>query len=328
MNKDLLKKYFEGKASLTEKQQVYQYFKGEDMTLFDEYINDQESDPSIFPIDPEYKEEFYQKIRRLIPKKAPSKQVITRITPILKLAASVLLISGIGSLIWLGARAPNNAQKQFLLKAFYNNSSVMRKMTLSDGTFVWLNPGTTITYNKTNYADTSREVQLSGEAFFDVAHDSAKPFRVHTGNLTTTVRGTAFNVEAYQRENTMRIILVRGNVEIQAGNTNSKLTAGQMLLFDQSKKHSFISPIDVTKKEALFTTGKITFVDVPLKDVMDRMEIAFNIKIICSSKRMLMDKTITGSYERKNAEETLKRILFIHGLKYHKKGNNTYLVYD
>jgi transmembrane sensor len=84
---------------------------------------------------------------------------------------------------------------------------------LPDGTRVWLNAGSSITYDK-NFGATGREVALSGEAFFDVAPDPARPFLIHTARIDIKVLGTSFNVKSYPTDKTTETVLIRGSIEV------------------------------------------------------------------------------------------------------------------
>jgi transmembrane sensor len=84
---------------------------------------------------------------------------------------------------------------------------------LPDGTRVWLNAGSNITYDK-NFGSNDREVTLSGEAFFDVAPDPARPFLIHAARIDIKVLGTSFNVKSYPTDKTTEAILIRGSIEV------------------------------------------------------------------------------------------------------------------
>lgn len=88
---------------------------------------------------------------------------------------------------------------------------------LPDGTHVWLNAGSKITYNK-NFGAAAREVNLSGEAFFDVAHNPASPFIIHTSRIDIKVLGTSFNVKSYPADETTETVLVHGSIEVAVHN--------------------------------------------------------------------------------------------------------------
>ncbi len=88
---------------------------------------------------------------------------------------------------------------------------------LPDGTEVWLNAGSKLTYGK-EFGNRIREVSLTGEAFFDVKKDSARPFIIHARNIDIRVLGTAFNVKSYPDDHTTETSLIRGSVEVQIRN--------------------------------------------------------------------------------------------------------------
>ncbi|RYZ95824.1 MAG: hypothetical protein EOP47_25055 [Sphingobacteriaceae bacterium] len=86
-------------------------------------------------------------------------------------------------------------------------------ITLGDGTKIWLNGGSKLKYPET-FRGKLREITIEGEAFFDVAHDADHPFIVHTGDITTQVLGTSFNIKAYPDEQLLKVDVVSGKVGI------------------------------------------------------------------------------------------------------------------
>ena len=86
-------------------------------------------------------------------------------------------------------------------------------LVLPDGTRIWLNAGSRLTYDK-NYGATQREVNLTGEAFFDVAHNADKPFLIHTARIDIKVLGTSFDVKSYSTDKTTEATLIRGSIEV------------------------------------------------------------------------------------------------------------------
>ena len=86
-------------------------------------------------------------------------------------------------------------------------------LLLPDGTRVWLNAGSRLTYEKT-YGVQSREVNLTGEALFDVAHNATKPFVIHAAHVDIRVLGTRFNVKSYPTDRTTETTLLKGSIEV------------------------------------------------------------------------------------------------------------------
>lgn len=95
----------------------------------------------------------------------------------------------------------------------YTANGSRTHLTLPDGTLVWLNAGSRLTYGK-NFNTTIREVSLTGEAFFDVARNSQKPFLIHTARIDVRVLGTSFNLKSYPTEKTTEATLIHGSIQV------------------------------------------------------------------------------------------------------------------
>lgn len=140
------------------------------------------------------------------------------------------------------------------------------KIQLPDGTQVWLNADSKITYNE-NFQGNIREVQLSGEAFFDVVHDEDRPFVIHTNVIDVKVLGTAFNVRSYSDEKNTETSLIRGSVEITLRNNPDKkivLKPNDKLIVDNLEAKAETDSPDVVRANhsnhaSLLTLGKVNF---------------------------------------------------------------------
>jgi ferric-dicitrate binding protein FerR (iron transport regulator) len=100
------------------------------------------------------------------------------------------------------------------------------QLTLPDGSHVWLNAESSITY-PTAFNDNERKVSITGEAYFEVAKDKTKPFKVGIGIATIEVLGTHFNVNTYKEEPTNNVTLLEGSVRIKSVHTSLVLKPGQ-----------------------------------------------------------------------------------------------------
>ena len=328
MNKEILKRFFEGRSSRWEKRQVQEYLEGEDMSTLDEYIQGQGSSNDQTTIDQAYKDTFFKTLTEKIEHKeiqAPGRRNL-RLMPILKIAAGIIMICTVGSLLYLSRQKEITELAMVRLTKIINNGRNLKMVELEDGTRIWMNPGTTITYDKKTFDDSIRLINLTGEAYFNVAHNAAKPFRVQAGKLSTTVLGTSFNVEAYENEPEMRVLLVTGSVRVNVGKSEKILRPGQMLNFSKQHETAKINAVDVSDKQEQFTNGRLVFENLPLKDVLKRVERVFGLEVTITNENILKNKRITGAYYRDNAELALSRILFIHGLHYHKKGEKNYVI--
>jgi ferric-dicitrate binding protein FerR (iron transport regulator) len=115
------------------------------------------------------------------------------------------------------AAVPNRSSNDISEVSTKNGSRT--KLQLPDGTQVWLNSGSKLSYDK-SYGNGLREVSLSGEAFFDVVKNPALPFVIHTTSIDIKVLGTAFNVKSFPNEKNTETSLIRGSIEVTLKNTS------------------------------------------------------------------------------------------------------------
>ena len=113
-------------------------------------------------------------------------------------------------------------------------SNATAEVTLSDGTVVWLNAGSKLVYPETFSGKPTREVQLQGEAYFKVSHDTSHPFIVRANAITTQVLGTEFNVRAYMQANT-HVTLLQGSVLVSTSSASRRIVPGEDAMFLQGR---------------------------------------------------------------------------------------------
>ncbi len=154
-------------------------------------------------------EKFLSQIRKPVLKGLPP---ITIIRKTFKWAAIGLIIAALGSLTtyMVITYAGIENQEVYEVKSAAGSRSTV---TLTDGSTVWLNAGSRLTYSR-NFGSGSREVHLEGEGYFNVGDDSGNPFRVITSKLEITALGTSFNVKSYPDENYIQTTLVSGSVKV------------------------------------------------------------------------------------------------------------------
>ncbi|MBS1564261.1 MAG: FecR domain-containing protein [Bacteroidetes bacterium] len=133
-------------------------------------------------------------------------------------------------LVLNGNRLDYNAKNTTAGAVSYNMLQVPRgrqfQLVLPDGTKVWLNAASSLRY-PTAFTGNKREVEITGEAFFEVAQDASKPFIVKKGDLATTVLGTAFNINTYDEESSRNITLLQGSVQVSRGGKQVIIKPGQ-----------------------------------------------------------------------------------------------------
>ncbi|MBS1566014.1 MAG: FecR domain-containing protein, partial [Bacteroidetes bacterium] len=144
------------------------------------------------------------------------------------------------------------------------------QLVLGDGTKVWLNAASALRF-PAGFQGNTREVEVSGEVYFEVAADAAHPFLVHTGNGTTVkVLGTRFNINAYEDENMIATTLLEGSVQVSRGQTSSLLQPGDQAQLGNKAGLNIVHNADV-KQAIAWKDGLFQFNNAGLKTVMRQL---------------------------------------------------------
>ena len=144
------------------------------------------------------------------------------------------------------------------------------ELELADGTHVWLNAESELTY-PTRFPNDIREVKLKGEAYFDVAKNPEKPFRVLTNEIEVKVLGTSFNVSAYESERFTSVTLVGGSVAVQTDKgEHFRIVPSEQFTHDGQSHQSTIKKVD-TDLYTSWTRGEYIFKDATLEDIFDKL---------------------------------------------------------
>ena len=139
------------------------------------------------------------------------------------------------------------------------------QVELSDGTRIWVNSASEISF-PSYFAGNVREVTLAGEAYFEVARDSRRPFYVNIGNARVQVLGTAFNVSAYRDERTVEVALLNGKVSFDATDGKHVLSPGEIAALDKAQGVTEVREGDVASIIA-WKEGRFYFEDMRMEDL-------------------------------------------------------------
>ena len=139
------------------------------------------------------------------------------------------------------------------------------QLILSDGTKVWLNSASSIKY-PVSFIGNERRVELIGEAYFEVAHNAAKPFRVVSNGQTVEVLGTHFNINAYADENAVKTTLLQGSVKVSSAGSSSVIKPGEQAQFNNGKIN-VVRGVDLDAAVA-WKNGLFYFEDNSIQEVM------------------------------------------------------------
>jgi ferric-dicitrate binding protein FerR (iron transport regulator) len=206
---------------------------------------------------------------------------------------------------------------------------------LPDGTMVWLNADSKLTYDE-NFRGDYRKVYLQGEAYFDVVKDEHRPFIIYTNTLDIRVLGTVFNVKAYEAESNTETSLIKGLVEVTLHNSpekkiilkpNEKLSVNNQNAeysaeINEEKKKSgnktgdmniVVGKIHYQKKdsmaiEALWVRNKLAFDAETLEEVMRKIERWYNVSVVINVDEKIKSTEYTAIFENENLIQVMEAL--------------------
>jgi len=231
-----------------------------------------------------------------------------------KVAASVSLIAVSGFLVYqFSMKTPGpsseyrRAASSVELIRQANTALAVKRVALTDGSFIYLEPGSEVTYPVA--FNEKREVHLTGEAFFKVKRDEQHPFLVYTSDVTTKVLGTSFRVTAYKNQEQIRVVVKTGKVSvISKGRQRNKrtevvLTPNQEVVYhkiDSRVSRKLVDTPEIVDRQLL---REMHYVNSPVVEIFEALEKAYGIDIVFN-KSLMSGCTITtdlsdeGLYER------------------------------
>lgn len=196
------------------------------------------------------------------------------------------------------------------------------KMYLPDGTLVWLNAGSILSYSKEFGVD-NREIELVGEGYFEVTKNKSLPFDVKTNEMTVRVLGTKFNFRNYSDEDEASVTLIEGKVQLNDNSKNDKsyvLTPNQQAVFDKNNKNIAINTVRATYSSD-WTKGLISFDEEKLGNIARELERLYNVKILIEDDSLL-NYRFYGNFTRteQSIDDVLNVLASTDKLKYEQNG--------
>jgi transmembrane sensor len=250
------------------------------------------------------------------------------------MAAAAALVVAVGvAAVWGATRtapvpkeAPNSGHEYATARG--QRATVM----LVDGTRVWLSVDSKLRIAP-GYAATSRDVELEGEAFFEVRHDDALPFRVHTPGAVSEDLGTQFGVRAYPGDSATVVIVTEGAVELRrsaaahpvAGGTEPgvELTRGQMGLLYPSGRPSVVDGVD-PRALLSWRHGALEFEEVPLARAVRELERWYDVEITLGDSS-LASVPLTATFDDQAVDQALSVVAAALDVRYERHGRQVQL---
>ena len=264
---------------------------------------------------------------------------------------NVFIVSCIGLLLAISTlsffyfKSTNNVnQTPAIAKSEVSTKNGSRtKIKLPDGTMVWLNSSSKLTYIAENFGSNIREVSLTGEAYFDVVKNASKPFIIHTAKMDIKVLGTAFNVKSYQGDKTTETSLIHGSVEVTLNDRHEKILMkpNEKLIINNDDSNNLVtsknstpqkSSLQITKPiiqlshltlyptdnsivETGWVNNKLIFTEETLEEIATKMERWYSVTVVIKNEK-LKKELLTGSFEKETMQQALKALQFTTSFNY------------
>jgi ferric-dicitrate binding protein FerR (iron transport regulator) len=315
MTKEFFIKYLQGNCSETEFEQLYLWIRKDSLNDSERRIIKDvwdEFEPEAGPVEKIKYNRVLDKIHHqinidrnsahFVNQKAPTKN---RLLLTLTRAAAILLLPVLSLLFYTNlSHRDRYADNLNTLEVEAPAGSRMH-IELGDGTKVWLNQGSKLKYPP-RFEGENRKVYLTGEAYFEVAHNASVPFIVGTERLEVRATGTAFNVSAYPGDDNIATTLVEGKVILYERETNSEIKAllpGECLKFIPQKNIYILESMN-TGKYIAWKDGRLVFKNERVEDVAKKLARWYNVEVEIANEKV-NDFTFTATF----MDETLPQVL-------------------
>jgi len=206
----------------------------------------------------------------------------TILLSIIRIAAIFILVVSITAFLSIFVASKMEAGTQLWVEVS-TESGKQSKVTLPDGTLVWLNTETTLKYQSNSKS--VRKVKLIGEAYFEVEHSANHPFIVDIDDASVKVLGTKFNVSHYSDSKITQVALLSGKISMTESKTGKEveLNPGEMVIFNSEQKVFSKSACKV-QNEISWKDGILHFENEPFNTLIQRLERQNGIKFIYDAK--------------------------------------------
>lgn len=302
MKKELIRKYLTGKCTVNEERLALKILSTDEGAVLLDELSDLvwQSSKTGDKIDDK---KLYKKIEQRLPKEK------IKLWPYLKYAAAVLIVAFAIGYHRLQETIPtvSNAPTELIFIIKSTTAGQKSTIILSDGSKVILNAQSSIRYPQ-YFTDSTRDLELLGEAFFEIAPDAKRPFSVFTGKVKTKALGTSFNINA--RQPTIKIALATGKVNVDVEDMTETIFLEPGFAVSINVEQDFLEKklFDI-KKELSWKDGVLYFKNTAFKDIVPELELWYDVAFeIPSSTKISVP--YTGQFNNASLEHVLENMGF------------------
>lgn len=210
-------------------------------------------------------------------------------------------------------------------KTTYNHLIIPRgktyRLVLEDGTKVWLNSETELSY-PSRFSGDKRVVTLVGEAYFEVTPNKEKPFYVKTNGLDVRVLGTSFNVSSYKGSETASTTLVEGSVAVETGNGMERIiTPSEHLAYNKKNHQVFVEKVD-TELYTSWVNGAYIFKNAPLEEILEKLQRWYDFSVNYQDETLKHTRFSLTADRKTDIDKLLEVINYTSDIKLEKQGKS------
>ncbi len=267
--------------------------------------------------------EIHQKVQKIDERKAYQKisnQIFSRkktnvFVWIQRVAAILLLPVIVASAIYFYSEKTTRNQFSTVYNTVETPLGMRSSLTLPDGTRVWLNAGSKISY-PVLFANDFRKVSLVGEAYFEVKKDKSWPFVVAAKNMNIVVSGTTFNCNAYPENDQIQTVLVEGAVSLvnSSATVNVSMAPGELATFNIGDQEVIKIKTDLQKYVA-WKSGKLMFRDDKMDKVVEKLERWYNVEFEIEDPE-IANYVYTATFVDESLDQVLKMLTLSAPIRY------------
>lgn len=311
MNPELLQKYIAGNATEAEKQRVTEWIQENPENMREYMAQRKLHDMALWRTEPVAEENSRER------KHFSLRGVCMEAAKI----AAVLTIVLLGTHYWTGKhQVPEDKTWQ----SIYVPAGQRAELMLADGTKVWLNSRSTLTFPG-SFKGNIRNVKLDGEGYFAVTKNVEQPFIVETNKCNVKVLGTEFNVMAYAADSVWETSLLEGAVEILVPGSNNSGMRLEPNMMASLKGNRLVKGRIKEVDYFLWREGLLCFNDISVRDMIEKLKLYYGVDIVVNNIRILKNR-YTGKFRTKDGVEHVLKVLKLNNKFTYTKNDETNVI--
>ncbi len=228
-----------------------------------------------------------------------------------------------GEIIYTIASDENSGQQELQYNTLTTKRNQQFQVILPDGSHVWLDAASSLKY-PVAFKGNERKVELSGQAYFEVSHNAARPFIVKTTKTEVQVLGTHFNVSSYDDDQNVKTTLLEGSVRVKSTKATALLKPGEQAVLNDKGLLTVNHDVDI-EMEVAWKNGLFYFKKAGIEEIMAEASRWYDIDVKYEGK--IPDTKLTGKMSRNVDISGLLEILQFEGIKFRMEGK-TIIVTD